>query len=47
MHAVTLKEAKLHLERLLTQVLEDAEPTIVVLENGQQVAVVSLDDYIA
>jgi len=47
MHAVTLKEAKLHLERLLTQVLEDAEPTIVVLENGQQVVVVPLDDYTA
>ena len=47
MHAVTLKEAKLHLERLLTQVLEDAEPTIVVLENGQQVVVVPRDDYTA
>lgn len=47
MHAVTLKEAKQHLERLLTQVLEDAQPTIVVLEDGQQVVVVPLDDYTA
>ena len=47
MHAVTVKEAKRHLERLLTQVLEDAEPTIVVLESGQQVVVLPLDDYTA
>ncbi|NTV63976.1 MAG: type II toxin-antitoxin system prevent-host-death family antitoxin [Oscillochloris sp.] len=47
MQAVTVKEAQRDLERLLTQVLEDAEPTIVVLENGQQVVVVPLDDYTA
>ena len=35
MQAVTLKEAKQNLERLLTQVLDDAEATIVVLETGQ------------
>jgi antitoxin YefM len=47
MHAVTLKEAQRDLERLLTQVLEDAEPTIVILETGQQVVVVPLDEYSA
>ena len=47
MQAVTIKEAKRNLERLLTQVLDDAEPTIVVLETGQQVVVVSLDEYTA
>jgi len=47
MHAVTLKEAKRDLERLLRQVLDDAEPTIVVLETGQQVVVVPLDEYTA
>ena len=47
MHAVTLKDAQQDLERLLTQVLDDAEPTIVVLETGQQVVVVPLDDYTA
>ena len=47
MHAVTLKEAKRNLERLLTQVIDDAEPTIVVLETGQQVVVVPLDEYSA
>jgi antitoxin YefM len=38
MQAIMLKEAKRNLERLLTQVLDDAEPTIVVLEIGQQVS---------
>ena len=47
MHAVTLKDAKRNLERLLTQVLDDADPTIVVLESGQQVVVVPLDEYTA
>lgn len=47
MHAVTLKEAKQDLERLLTQVLDDAEATIVVLETGQQVVVLPLDEYTA
>lgn len=47
MHAVTIKEAQRDLERVLTQVLDDAEPTIVVLESGQQVVIVPLDDYTA
>jgi antitoxin YefM len=47
MQAVTVKEAQRDLERLLMQVLDDAEPTIVVLESGQQVVVVPLDDYTA
>lgn len=47
MQAVTLKQAKRDLERLLTQVLDNAEPTIVVLETGQQVVVVPLDEYTA
>ncbi|MEP7190404.1 MAG: type II toxin-antitoxin system prevent-host-death family antitoxin [Roseiflexaceae bacterium] len=47
MHAVTLKDAKQNLERLLTQVLDDAEPTIVVLETGRQVVLVPLDEYSA
>ena len=47
MHAITSKEAKQDLERVLTQVLDDAEPTIVVLDNGQQVVVLPLDEYTA
>lgn len=47
MQAVTLKEAERNLEHLLTQVLDDAEPTIVVLETGRQVVVMPLDEYTA
>lgn len=47
MQAVTLKDAEQNLERLLTQVLDDAEPTIVVLESGRQVVVMPLDEYTA
>jgi antitoxin YefM len=47
MQAVTLKDAKQNLERLFNQVLDDAEPTIVVMETGQQVVVVPLDEYTA
>jgi antitoxin YefM len=45
MHAVTLKDLKLDFERLLNQVVADAEPTIVVTEAGNQVVVVPLDEY--
>ena len=45
MHAVTLKDAQLNLERLLNQVVADAEPAIVVTEAGNQVVVVPLDEY--
>lgn len=45
MNAVTVKEAKLKLEQLLAQVIADAEATIVVTENGDQVVVLPLDEY--
>ncbi len=45
MHAVTLKEAKLHLERIVEQVIADAEPAIVVTESGEQVVFLPLDEY--
>lgn len=45
MQAITLKEAEQNLEHLLTRVVDDAEPTIVVLETGQQVVVMPLDEY--
>jgi antitoxin YefM len=45
MNAVTLKEAKLHLEQLVTQVIADAEPTIVVSESGERAVFLSLDEY--
>lgn len=45
MQAVTLKDAKRHLPRLVEQVLADAEPRIVVTETGQQVVVMPLDEF--
>ncbi len=45
MQAVTLKEAKRNLPRLMEQVLSDAEPWIVVNEQGEQVVVMPLDEF--
>jgi antitoxin YefM len=45
MNAITLKDAKRHLERLVERVIEDAEPTIVVTESGDQVVLLPLDQY--
>ena len=45
MNAVTVKEAERNLERLIEQVIADAEPTIVVTESGQQAVFLSLDEY--
>lgn len=45
MRAVTLSEAKRDLEALVEQVIADADPMIVVMETGQQVVVLPLDEY--
>ena len=45
MQAVTLKDAKRNLSRLVEQVLADAEPRIVVSDTGQQVVVMPLDEF--
>lgn len=45
MRAVTAAEAKHDLERLIEQVIADAEPAIVITDAGQQVVVLSLDEY--
>jgi PHD/YefM family antitoxin component YafN of YafNO toxin-antitoxin module len=45
MNAVTLENAKLHLERLVERVIADAEPTIVISESGDQVVMLPLDQY--
>ncbi|MBP1467676.1 type II toxin-antitoxin system Phd/YefM family antitoxin [Candidatus Chloroploca sp. M-50] len=47
MQIVTLEEAKRDLERLLTQVLDDAAPTIVLLASGQQVVMLPQEEYAA
>ena len=45
MQAVTLKDAKRNLSRLVDQVLADAEPRILVSDSGQQVVVMPLDEF--
>lgn len=45
MNAVTVKEAKRNLERLIEQVVEDAEPTIIITESGHKVVILPLDEY--
>lgn len=45
MQAVTLKDAKRNLPRLVEQVLADAEPRIVVTDTGKQVVVMPLDEF--
>ena len=45
MNAVTLADAKENLERLVEQVLADAEPAILCTEKGDKVVLVSLDEF--
>ena len=45
MQAITLKDAKRNLLRLVEQVLADAEARIVVTEKGEQVVVMPLDEF--
>ncbi|MEI7687151.1 MAG: type II toxin-antitoxin system prevent-host-death family antitoxin [Planctomycetota bacterium] len=45
MQAITLEDAKLNLSRLVEQVLADAEPQIVINEQGGQVVIMPLDDF--
>lgn len=45
MNAVTVADAKKNLERLIEQVLADAEPAILCTENGDKVVLLSLDEF--
>ena len=45
MQAVTAKDAKRNLPRLIEQILADAEPRIVVTDKGEQVVVMPLDEF--
>jgi antitoxin YefM len=45
MQAITLKDAKRNLQRLIEQVLADAEPRIVVNDTGEQVVLMPLDEF--
>ena len=45
MTALTVNEAKENLERIISQVLESAEPAIVRTDSGEQVVVLPLEDF--
>ena len=45
MQAVTLKDAKRNLPRIVEEILADAEPRIVVTDKGEQVVVMPLDEF--
>ena len=45
MQAITLKDAKRNLLRLVEEVLADAEPRMVVTDQGAQVVVMPLDEF--
>jgi antitoxin YefM len=45
MQAVTLRDAKRNLPRLVEQVLADAEPRILVTDSGEQVVLMPLDEF--
>jgi len=45
MNAITLADAKENLERLIEQVLADAEPAILCTEKGDKVVLLSLDEF--
>lgn len=45
MQAITLKDAKRNLPRLVEQILADAEARIVVTDKGEQVVMMPLDEF--
>lgn len=45
MNAITVNEARHNLDRLIEQVSDDAEPTIICGEQGQKAVLLSLDEF--
>lgn len=45
MNAITLNEAKQNLDRVIDRVLSDTEPTILSTDNGEQIVLLSLDEF--
>ncbi len=45
MTIVTMNEAERNLDALLDKVVSNAEPTIIVTDTGQQIVLLSLDEY--
>jgi len=45
MNVVTVNEAKRDLDSLINKVFSDAEPTLIATDTGQQVVLLSLDEF--
>jgi len=45
MNIVTVNEAKRNLDSLIEKVFSDAEPAIITTESGQQIVMLSLDEF--
>ena len=45
MNAITLTQAQQDLDRLVEQVISDAEPTIICNERGEKAVLLSLEEY--
>lgn len=45
MKAVTVNEAKANLEGLIDRVIADVEPTIICTDTGQQIVLLSIDEF--
>jgi antitoxin YefM len=45
MDAITINQAKQDINRLIEQVISDAEPTIICNDQGQKAVLLSLDEY--
>ena len=45
MNVITVNKAKQDLDRLIRQVVSDAEPTIICNDNDEKVILLSLDDF--
>ncbi|MDP1547363.1 MAG: type II toxin-antitoxin system prevent-host-death family antitoxin [Anaerolineales bacterium] len=45
MNVVTVNEAKRNLDALIEKVFSDAEPAVITTESGQQIVMLSLDEF--
>ena len=45
MNVVTVNEAKRNLDSLIKKVFSDAEPTVITTDTGQQIVLLSLDEF--
>lgn len=47
MNIVTINEAKRNLDLLIQKVFSDAEPAVITTESGQQIVLLSMDEFTA